>query len=136
MSKKKKVITSTGVEVRKKPLGLRMWVNRGYYVMFLPVAIFVLILNYWPMLGVRYSFYKATPITINKGTNEFVGLANFTKLFETEAFWNAFQNTLELSIMKLLITTATAVIVSIFLNEMGNYAIVFLLEYLFFKLDY
>lgn len=116
MFQKKKVITSTGVEVRKKPLGLRMWVNRGYYAMFLPVAIFVLILNYWPMLGVRYAFYDYKPI----GTPKFVGFDHFTKMFATEAFWNAFRNTLELSIMKLIITTATAVIVSIFLNEMGN----------------
>ena len=116
MSKKKKVITSTGVEVRKKPLGLRMWVNRGYYLMFLPVAIFVLILNYWPMLGVRYAFYDYKPI----GTPKFVGFDHFTKMFATEAFWNAFQNTLELSIIKLFLTTASAVIVSIFLNEMGN----------------
>ena len=36
------------------------------------------------------------------------------------AFWTAFKNTLVLSIMKLLITTFTSVIVSIFLNEMGN----------------
>ena len=34
MSKKKKITTSTGVEVRHKPLGLRIWNNRGYYVMF------------------------------------------------------------------------------------------------------
>ena len=33
MSKKKKITTSTGVEVRHKPLGLRIWNNRGYYVM-------------------------------------------------------------------------------------------------------
>ena len=116
MFKKKKVITSTGVEVRQKPLGLRIWVNRGYYAMFLPVAIFVLILNYWPMLGVRYAFYDYKPI----GEPKFIGFDHFTKMFATDAFWNAFQNTLELSIMKLIITTATAVIVSIFLNEMGN----------------
>ena len=116
MFEKKKVITSTGVEVRKKPLGLRIWTNRGYYVMFLPVAIFVLILNYWPMLGVRYAFYNYKPV----GEPAFVGFANFTKLFATDAFWTAFRNTLELSIMKLIITTASAVIVSIFLNEMGN----------------
>ena len=27
---KKKVVTSGGVEVREKPLGLRIWNNRGY----------------------------------------------------------------------------------------------------------
>lgn len=116
MFEKKKVITSTGVEVRKKPLKLRLWNNRGYYVMFLPVAIFVLILSYWPMLGVRYAFYNYKPV----GQPTFVGFENFSKLFETAAFWTAFKNTLELSIMKLIITTASAVIVSIFLNEMGN----------------
>ena len=53
MSKKKKITTSTGVEVRHKPLGLRIWNNRGYYLMFLPVFVFILIMYYWPMLGIR-----------------------------------------------------------------------------------
>lgn len=113
---RKKVVTSTGVEVRQKPLGMRIKNNIGYYVMFLPVLIFVLIVNYWPMLGVRYAFYDYKPV----GKPSFIGFAHFEKMFATDAFWTAFVNTLELSIMKLLITTATAVIVSIFLNEMGN----------------
>ena len=117
MSRKKKAVTtSTGVEVRHKPLRLRIWNNRGYYLMFLPVFIFVLIMNYWPMLGVRYAFYDYKPV----GEPVFVGLEHFRKMFATSAFWVAFKNTLELSIMKLLITTFTAVIVSVFLNEMGN----------------
>jgi len=41
-------------------------------------------------------------------------------MFAKDAFWTAFWNTLELSIMKLLLSTAASVIVSIFLNEMGN----------------
>jgi len=116
MSKKKKITTSTGVEVRHKPLGLRIWNNRGYYVMFLPVFIFILMMYYWPMLGIRYAFYDYKPV----GAPTFVGLKHFYSMFKTDAFWSAFRNTLELSIMKLLITTFTAVIVSIFLNEMGN----------------
>ena len=114
--KKKEVVTSTGIVVREKPLGLRIWNNRGYYIMFLPVFIFILIMNYWPMLGIRYAFYDYKPV----GQPQFVGLAHFTKMFSTAAFWTAFKNTLVLSIMKLLITTFTSVIVSIFLNEMGN----------------
>ena len=116
MSKKKKITTSTGVEVRHKPLGLRIWNNRGYYLMFLPVFVFILIMYYWPMLGIRYAFYDYKPV----GAPTFVGLKHFYSMFKTDAFWSAFRNTLELSIMKLLITTFTAVIVSIFLNEMGN----------------
>lgn len=113
---RKKTVTSTGVEIRRKPLGLRIWNNRGYYLMFLPVFIFVLIMNYWPMLGIRYAFYDYKPV----GEKVFVGLSHFTKMFATDAFWTSFRNTLELSIMKLILTTFSAVIVSVFLNEMGN----------------
>ncbi len=113
---KKKVMTSTGVEVRHKPLGLRIWNNRGHYIMFLPVFIFVLVLSYWPMLGIRYAFmeYKA-------GTSPtWAGLVHFNRMFSTDAFWRAFKNTLILSTVKLFLTTFASVVVSIFLNEMGN----------------
>ncbi len=113
---KKVVMTSTGVPVREKPLGLRIWNNRGYYIMFLPVFIFVLLINYWPMLGVRYAFYDYKPV----GEPVFVGLKHFQKLFETDAFWNSFKNTLELSIMRLILTNVASIVVSVFLNEMGN----------------
>lgn len=116
MKKNNQVMTSTGVPVREKPLGMRIWNNRGYYVMFLPVLIFVIIMHYWPMLGIRYAFYDYKPV----GTPTVVGFAHFTKMFSTAAFWTSFKNTLELSIMKLIITTFTSVVVSVFLNEMGN----------------
>lgn len=116
MSKKKAVVTSGGVEVRERPLKLRIWNSRGYYLMFLPVAIFLILIYYWPMLGVRYAFYDYKPV----GQPVFVGFKHFQKMFETQAFWTSFKNTLELSIIKLIITNISAVIVSIFLNEMKN----------------
>lgn len=117
MSKKSKdAVTSADVQVRKKPLRLRIWNYRGYYLMFLPVFVFLIIMHYWPLLGIRYAFYDYKPV----GQPVFVGLKHFQKMFATEAFWNAFKNTLQLSIMKLLLTTAASVVVSVFLNEMGN----------------
>ena len=112
---KKKNLTSTNVEIRKKPLGMRIWNNRGFYLMFLPVLIYVLIIYYWPMLGIRYSFYD---YTLKK--MEFVGFKHFEALFKDAAFWTSFRNTLELSIIKLILTTGASVIVSVFINEMGN----------------
>lgn len=112
---KKKNLTSTNVEIRKKPLGMRIWNNRGFYLMFLPVLIYVLVIYYWPMLGIRYSFYD---YTLKK--MEFVGFKHFQSLFKDNDFWRAFRNTLELSIIKLILTTAASVIVSVFINEMGN----------------
>ena len=107
--------TSTGQVINKKPLKKRIWNNRGFYLMFLPIFIYVLIIYYWPMLGVRYSFYDYTLKKI-----EFVGMKHFQSMFADADFWKAFVNTLQLSIIKLLITTGTAVIVSVFINEMAN----------------
>lgn len=113
---KKQITTSTGAVVREKPLGMRIWNHRGYYIMFIPVLIFLGIVHYWPMLGIRYSFYTYYTVMQPK----FVGLLNFQNMFKTSQFWDAFGNTLLLSIMKLIITTISSVVVSIFLNEMGN----------------
>ncbi len=112
---KKKMRTSTNAEIRKKPLGMRIWNHRGFYLMFLPVFIYVLIIYYWPMLGVRYSFYDYTLRKI-----EFVGLKHFQALFKDEAFWQAFRNTLVMSVTRLLTATTASVVVSVFINEMRN----------------
>lgn len=112
---KKKMRTSTNAEIRKKPLGMRIWNHRGFYLMFLPVLVYVLIVYYWPMLGVRYAFYDYTLRKI-----EFVGFKHFQALFEDKAFWQAFTNTLVMSVTRLLTATTASVVVSVFINEMRN----------------
>ncbi len=114
MAKKQKT-TSSGQVINKKPLKMRIWNNRGFYIMFLPVLIYVIIVYYWPMLGIRYSFYDYTLKKI-----QYVGLKHFQKMFAEKDFWKAFANTLFLSVTKLLLTTAASVIVSVFINEMAN----------------
>ena len=103
------------VKTRKKPLGLRIKNNIGFYLMFLPVFIFVLIIYYWPMLGIRYSFYSYKLRDIH-----WVGLEHFKNMFAAKEFWIAFKNTLIISIVKLLLNTFAAVLISIFLNEMTS----------------
>lgn len=84
--------------------------------MFLPVFVFAIVFFYLPMLGVRYAF------TNYNGIKEatYIGFDNFTKMFSMPNFWTAFFNTLQISIIKLIMTTAFAVVVSIFLNEIIN----------------
>ncbi len=94
----------------------QLYKYRYFYLMFLPVMIFALIFFYIPMVGVLYSF------TSYKGIRapEFVGLANFRKMFQMPNFWSAFRNTLEISVVKLFLNTAIAIIISLLLNEMTN----------------
>ncbi|MCR5234776.1 MAG: hypothetical protein K6E53_12865 [Lachnospiraceae bacterium] len=113
--KRNQIYTATGQPVKRRPIKTAIWNYRGLYLMILPVLIYVLIIYYWPMLGIRYSFYDYTFRKI-----EFVGLKHFRKMFADTEFWRAFTNTLVLSVAKLLMTTLTAVIVSVFINEMMN----------------
>lgn len=100
----------------RKPLGTRIYQYRWFYLMFLPVFIFAVVFYYLPMFGVWYSF------TEYKGIKEpvFVGLENFWKMFSMPNFWVSFKNTLELSIIKLVMNTGMAVVISLFLNEIIN----------------
>jgi len=101
-------------------LNKNVWVKirnyRWFYVMFLPVLIMVLLFNYWPMLGVRFAFtdYKISdPYYV--GIKHFVGMAT-----KDVFFWNAFRNTVILSVSKLVLNTGAAVIISLLLNELTN----------------
>lgn len=91
----------------------KMYYYRGFYLMFLPVLIMVLLFNYWPMLGCRYAFTKY----VIKGPY-YAGLYHFNQMFTNDIyFWQAFKNTLILSIIKLILNTGAAVIISLLLNE-------------------
>lgn len=113
---KKKANLPQGVSVSKKPLSTQIYKYRWFYLMFLPVFLFVVAFYYLPMFGIIYSFTEYKLIKAPKWT----GFENFEKLFSKPMFWNAFRNTMFLSITKLLLNTFMAVIVSLLLNEIIN----------------
>ncbi|MBQ8638741.1 MAG: sugar ABC transporter permease [Lachnospiraceae bacterium] len=112
----KKKNVNNSVAVRKVPLSARIYKYRWFYLMFLPVLIFGILFYYMPMLGVLLSFTKYNGIK----DPTFVGMDNFERMFSMPKFWEAFWNTLELSIIKLLLNTGMAVILSLLLNEIIN----------------
>lgn len=91
----------------------KIYEYRWFYLMFLPVLVFAIVFFYAPMIGIRFAF------TDYNGIKEptFTGLANFKRMFSMQNFWSAFFNTITISIIKLLLTTFFAVVVSILLNE-------------------
>ena len=108
-------ISSNGtVRVEKKPLLQRMRKYWGFYLMFIPVLAFVVVFHYAPMFGIRYAFYSWKIV----GDPKWVGLANFEKLFRQGQFSVAFTNTIVFSVIKLLLNTGLAVVISLMLNEM------------------
>ena len=107
-----------------KTVWQRIYIYRGFYLMFLPVFIFVLIFNYLPMAGLRFAFtdYISGQQPTYVGIKHFVDMFGLTELSKLSSrnFISAFQNTLILSIVKLFFNTFMAVIISLLLNEMKN----------------
>lgn len=97
-------------------LSNKIYYYRGFYLMFLPVFVMIMLFNYWPMLGCRYAF---TSYII--GNPYYMGLYHFSTMFTNDVyFWQSFRNTLILSIIKLFLNTGAAVIISLLLNEITN----------------
>lgn len=102
----------------------RIYLYRGFYIMFIPVFVFLLLFNYLPMTGLRYAFtdFKSGTDPVYVGIKQFVDMFGLTELSKltSQQFMSAFKNTLILSIMKLFLNTFMAVIISLLLNEMTN----------------
>lgn len=93
-----------------------------FYLMAIPILVFLFILYYWPMLGIRYAFstYKLRQITSGSGPDYSTGIGNFQRLFQDEFFLQALKNTLILSIGNLLLAMVCSVIIALMINEIQN----------------
>lgn len=102
--------------VDKNKLRTQIYRYRGFYLLFVPVLVFTVVFHYLPMFGISYAFTEYRGISAPK----FAGLENFQRMFSSPGFWRAFFNTLRLSILKLILNTGMAVIISLLLNEIKN----------------
>ena len=98
---------------KKKPVSLSL------YVMTLPAVIYLLVNNYLPMAGIYLAFVK---IDWSKGIfgSDFVGFKNFEFLFKTSDAYTMIRNTLGYNILWLIIGTAFAVMIALFMSELAN----------------
>jgi putative aldouronate transport system permease protein len=86
------------------------------YIMFLPTLIFVFLFNYLPILGIRFSFYRYNVFAAPR----FVGWANFQRLFGSSRFWSVFRNTIQISLMNLIMGMVASVLIALLINEIGR----------------
>lgn len=64
--------------------------NKTVYLVFVPVAIYIIVTHYLPMFGIVMAFQD---FSLSKGVfgSTFVGPDNFVELFTGDAFLNAFK---------------------------------------------
>lgn len=90
-------------------------------LMVLPWIIFIVVFSYIPMYGLLMAFqdYKLGDIP---GFSSWVGLKHFTMLFQNSEFIHVIENTLGISLLKLVICFPAPIILALLLNEVRSVA--------------
>lgn len=94
----------------------RLYKDRFFVAMILPVVVYYLLFSYYPMYGVLIAFKNYMP---SKGImgSEWVGLEYFRQFFGGVYFWRLLRNTLLISVYSLLWGFPVPIIFALMLNE-------------------
>lgn len=110
--------------VPAKDLSTRLYKNVYYrqrylLLLLLPAIIYYIVFHYIPLYGVTIAFKN---YHIKKGIlgSDWVGLANFQRLFALESFWQVFKNTIVISFWKFLFGFPAPIIFAVMLNEVQS----------------
>lgn len=105
------------VSVFRSNLRKDLKMNKALYVIFIPVAIYFLVLHYIPMFGIAIAFQD---FSISRGVfgSEWVGLQNFYDLFWGEAFLTALRNTAAMAFLNLTLGFIMPIIFAFLVTEL------------------
>ena len=92
---------------------------RAIYLMILPVVVWFLLFQYWPMTWLSISFFDYN-LYLGVVGSKFVGFQNFIKFFTGMDFWRLMRNVLLLNFYALLVGFPAPIIFALFLNEMRS----------------
>lgn len=104
---------------RKKNIWKVLWDQKYLMLMSVPVLLYVLFFNYYPLWGWRYAFQNLNLNNIKKGA-DWIALGNFEWLFKRDDFINSIRNTLAMSTINLIVGTLASILLAILLNEVRN----------------
>lgn len=90
--------------------------NWGIYLFLIPGIIFLIFFKYIPMYGIITAFQNYNIFTGILGS-EWVGFAQFEKLFSSTDFYRILRNTILISCGKIIVTFPLSILLAIMLNE-------------------
>lgn len=100
----------------KPPLWTRIKTQKFLLLMLIPGAIWYLVFKYIPLLGLSLGFTDYG----FRSTVSFVGLDNFKRLLSSTIFWNAFRNTLIISLANVIFYFPAPLVVALLINELRS----------------
>ncbi len=90
-----------------------------YYIFLLPAAILVFLFSYMPLGGIVIAF-KDYKMARGIGGSDWIGFANFQKMFSDYNFWRVLKNTVKISVLTLLTSFPVTIIFTLLVNELMN----------------
>lgn len=104
----------------KKSRSQRFWSYmkeyKWLYILMIPGILYFLVFKYAPMYGVIIAFKDYVPFRGISGS-QWVGLANFTELFQSPDFIRIFVNTLMIAFLNIVFGFPAPIILALMLNE-------------------
>ena len=107
--------------IRKKGFFATLGGQWQLMLMSVPMFIYVLFFNYYPMYFWVTAFQDYKP-KLGVAGSKWVGLKNFEWLFGRADFINSIRNTLAMSVINLVFGTVSAVLLAVLLNEVRQRA--------------
>ncbi len=93
--------------------------NKGLYLLSIPIIAFFLVFSYAPMGGLVIAFQNFRPQRGILGS-EWVGFQNFIDFFTNPSFFSILRNTLVISGLGLVIAFPMSIVFALLLNEIGS----------------
>lgn len=102
-----------------KSLRAKLWSERYIFLLLLPGLIYFLTFKIIPIFGNVIAFQEFNPF---KGmwASDWVGFANFRRIFEDSEVLRVLRNTLYISFMQIVFVFPAPILLAILLNEVAN----------------
>jgi len=112
-------VSIPGIQIRTVSFWKRLWMQRQLMVMSVPMLLYILLFNYFPLWGWITAFMNYNPAK-PLFANEWVGLQNFIWLFEKAEFIRAIRNTFAMAAINLVFGFVFPIMLALFLNEIRS----------------
>ncbi|MFC1429256.1 ABC transporter permease [Streptacidiphilus sp. N1-3] len=90
--------------------------DRSLILMTVPAIVLLLLFNYLPMFGTVTAFEYYDPL-VGVLHSEWVGVDNFTALFQDPLFWESLENTLAISAIQLVLFFPIPILLALLVNS-------------------
>ena len=116
------------MEINSKAKNKKSWfakisvdfkINKGLYLLFIPVLAYYICFHYIPMYGAFIAFEDFKPQLGIMGS-KFVGFKHFVSFLSNPSFWDIMWNTLRISLANLVFGFPAPIILALLVNELRS----------------